>query len=112
MVFGSLKKMFSRDKEPVELPMEEGADEEQPKDKIVVRIENLTGVNDVERIERLVKQGHILFLKIAQLQKRDLGQFKQTIQMLKRRSMQHSWDLVGIEEGYIVITPKFAKIAR
>ena len=68
MVFGSLKKLFSRNKEPVELPMEEGVGEEPMKDKVVVRIENLTGVNDVERIERLVKQGHILFLKISQLQ--------------------------------------------
>lgn len=112
MVFGSLKNLISRgEKEPVELPVEE-AESEEPREKIMVRIENLTGVNDVERIERLVKGGNILFLKIADLQKKDLGQFKQTVQMLKRRSMQFGWDLVGVEEGYLVITPKFAKIAR
>jgi SepF-like predicted cell division protein (DUF552 family) len=113
MVFKSLKNIFSRaGKEPVELPMDEQPQEGEVKDKVMVRIENLTGVNDVERIERLVKQGNILFLKISQLQKKDLGQFKQTVQMLKRRAVQFGWDLVGIEEGYLVITPKFAKIAR
>jgi len=111
MVFESLKKLFSRKSEAqVELPVEEEV--EEAKDKVFVRVENLTGVNDVERIERLIKEGNILFLKIAELQRKDLGQFKQTVQMLKRRSLQFGWDLVGIEEGYIVVTPKFAKIVR
>lgn len=111
MVFGGLKKLFSRKgEEQVELPVEEEAGE--PRDTVLVRVENLGGINDVERIERLVKQGNIVFLKIADLQKRDLGQFKQTVEMLKRRSIQFGWDIVGIEDGYLVLTPKFAKIVR
>lgn len=111
MVLDSLKKLISRKgKDHVELPVEEEVGE--VKDGIFVRIENLGGINDVERIERLLKQGNIVFLKIADLQKKDLGQFKQTVQMLKRRSIQFGWDLVGVEEGYLIITPKFAKIVR
>lgn len=110
----SLKKLFKREEEQVELPPEgvEGAGTEEIADKITVRVENLTGVNDVERIEGLLKQGNILFLKIADLQKKDLGQFKQTVQMLKRRCIQFGWDIVGVEDGYMVLTPKFAKIMR
>jgi len=105
----ALKKFARGEEEQIELPAEEAP---QPTDKITVRIENLTGVNDVERIERLLKEGNILFLKIAGLQKKDLGQFKQTVQMLKRRCVRFGWDIVGIEDGYMVITPKFAKIMR
>ena len=111
MVFDSIKKLFSRKgEEQIELPEEEPV--EEAKDTVMVRVENLGGVNDVERIERLVKQGHIVFLKISALQKKDLGQFKQSVQMLKRRSIQFGWDIVGIEDGYLVVTPKFAKIVR
>ena len=110
-ILDSLKKLVKREEEQIELSAEE---EEAGKivDKVVVRVENLTGVNDVERVERLLKEGNILFLKIAELQKKDLGQFKQTVQMLKRRCIQFGWDIVGIEDGYIVLTPKFARIMR
>lgn len=106
----SLKKLTKNEEEQIELPLDE--EDQQPSEKIYVRVENLGGVNDVERIEKLLKAGNILFLKIAELQKRDLGQFKQTVQMIKRRCVQFGWDIVGIEEGYIVLTPKFAKIMR
>jgi SepF-like predicted cell division protein (DUF552 family) len=112
----SLKKFFKGEEEQIEMPPEgmEGAEAGagQVTDKIMVRVENLTGVNDVERIEGLLKQGNILFLKVVDLQKKDLGQFKQTVQMLKRRCIQFGWDIVGVEDGYIVLTPKFAKIMR
>lgn len=106
----SLKRLTKREEEQVELPVE--GEPTQPADKVTVRIENLTSVNDIERIERLLKEGNILFLKIAELQKKDLGQFKQTVQMLKRRCIQFGWDIVGIEDGYMVLTPKFARIMR
>lgn len=105
-----LKGIGKGEEEQIELPVEETVGEAA--DKVTVRIENLTGVNDVERIERLIKAGNILFLKVTDLQRRDIGQFKQTIQMLKRRCVRFGWDIVGIEDGYMVITPKFAKILR
>lgn len=105
-----LKGLTRGGEEQIELPVEETVGEAA--EKVTVRIENLTGVNDVERVERLLKAGNIIFLKVTDLQRRDLGQFKQTIQMLKRRCVQFGWDIVGIEDGYMVITPKFAKIMR
>lgn len=112
MVIDRIKNVFSRKgNEPVELP-EDVMEPEQPKEKVTVRIENLGGVNDIERLEKLVKSGNILILKVGEMQKRDLGQFKQSVQMIRRRAMQFGWDLVAVEDGYIVITPKFAKILR
>ena len=105
-----LKGLGKREEEQIELPVEEEVGEAT--EKVTVRIENLTGVNDVERIEHLLKAGNILFLKVTDLQRRDIGQFKQTIEMLKRRCVRFGWDIVGIEDGYMVITPKFAKILR
>lgn len=101
--------LFKRKKEEaIELPVEE----EAPAGKITVRIENLASIADVERFERLLREGNILLLKVKELQKRDLGQFKNAVERLKRRCMQYGWDIVGIEDGYLVLAPKFAKIER
>ena len=98
---------LSQKEEPVELPVEE-----EQAEKIHVRIENLTGTVDVDRFEKLLRQGNILFLKTKMLQRQDLGQFQLAVQKLKRISHNYGFDLVGTEEGYLVVTPKFARVVR
>lgn len=102
-----LRKMLSPEEEPVELPVTE-----EEVEKIGVRIENLGGLEDVDRISKFLREGNILFLKTKDLQKRDLGQFQTSVQKLKRICGQFGWDLAGTEEGYLVVTPRFAQIAR
>lgn len=100
-------KVFRREEEVIEMP----EDAEEAK-QITVRIETLRDFVDTERVARLLKDGNIVFLKVAELQRHDLGEFKNCVQKLKRFSNQFGWDIVGMEEGYLVITPNFAKIAR
>jgi len=103
---GFLRDLLKRE-EPVELPVEEEAT--QP---VYVRIENLKDFVDIERIARLLREGNIVFLKTKELQRTDLGEFQNCVQKLKRVSSQYGFDIAGTEEGYIVLTPTFAKIAR
>lgn len=97
--------------EPAELPVEEEP-EAQAGEKIMVRIENLNGMVDIDRLMKFLREGNILFLKTKDLQKRDLGAFQTSVQKWKRVCQQYGWDIVGTEEGYLVITPKFAYIVR
>lgn len=108
-ILDSLRKLKRRKKEEeiIELPEEEKAPQ-----RLNVRIEKLGGLADVRRLENLVKKGNILFLKTKELQKKDLGQFQTSIQKLKRICEQYGWDIAGTEDGYIVVTPRFAKIVR
>jgi SepF-like predicted cell division protein (DUF552 family) len=108
--FEKVKAVFKSDDEQMELPNE--AVGMAPSEKVTIRVENLMGINDIERLEKMLKEGYIVFLKVLDIQRKDLGQFKQAVQMLKRRCIQYGWDIVGIEDGYMVLTPKFAKIAR
>jgi SepF-like predicted cell division protein (DUF552 family) len=103
---GFLKKLLGRE-EPVELP-----EEEEPVQPVYVRIENLKDFVDIERITKLVREGNIVFLKTKELQRTDLGEFQNCVQKLKRVSNQYGFDIAGTEEGYLVVTPNFAKIAR
>jgi SepF-like predicted cell division protein (DUF552 family) len=101
------KKMRKKEEvEEVEIPAEE------PGKQVTVRIENLTGMIDVDRIGRLVKDGNILFLKTKELRRKDIGQFQNTVLKLKRVCTQFGWDIVGTEDGYLIVTPPFAKIVR
>jgi SepF-like predicted cell division protein (DUF552 family) len=103
-----LRKLLAEKKtDTVEFP-----EDTEPQEKLNIRIDNLSGLEDVERIADLVKKGNIMFLKIKDLQKKDIGQFQTAIQKMKRVCSQFNWDLVGLEDGYLVVTPSFAKIER
>ena len=93
--------------EVIEVPAEE---EEKP--KINIRVETLEGFVDVDRIIKLLKDGNIVFLRTAQIQKHDLGEFRNCVEKLKRSSRQFGWDIVGLEEGYLILTPPFARVKR
>ncbi len=77
-----------------------------------IRIDNLTGMVDVDRVARMVKDGNVMFLKLRELQRRDIGEFQNTLQKLKRTCSQFGWDMVALEDGYLIVTPKFAKVER
>lgn len=106
-LLGDIIKVFRREEEVMELP-----EETEPEKQIMVRIETLRDFVDTERIARLLKDGNIIFLRVGDLQRHDLGEFRNCVQKLKRFSNQHGWDIVGMEEGYLVLTPDFAKIER
>jgi SepF-like predicted cell division protein (DUF552 family) len=109
MGIGDFFRRGSAVEESIELPVDEM---QEPSEKIMVRVETLTGMIDVERVEKMVREGNIMLLKVKDLQTNDLGEFKNTVQKLKRRSLQYGWDLVAISDGYILVVPKFAKIVR
>ena len=105
---GLLRDIFSKkSEEMLEVPVDE-----ESKKPVMVRIETLRDFVDIDRITRLLKDGSIVFLKTRDLQKKDLGEFQNSVQKLKRISSQQGFDIAGTEEGYIVVTPAFAKISR
>jgi len=107
MIKKFLKKLVAEDEQDVELPVAE-----EPMERVTVRVENLGGMGDIDRIVKLVREGNILFLKTRELQRKDLGQFQTSVQKLKRSCSSFGFDIAGTEEGYLVVTPKFAQIAR
>jgi SepF-like predicted cell division protein (DUF552 family) len=99
---------FSR-KQP---ELEELPAPEEQQLQMQVRIENFGGLGDIDRLMKYLREGQILFLKTQELQKKDLGQFQTAVQKLKRVCTQYGWDIAGTEEGYLVVTPRFAQIVR
>lgn len=106
---GLLDGLFRRNEaETVEVPEEV----EEVGKPVTVRIESLTDFVDVDRVSRLLKEGNIVFLRAKELQRKDLGEFQNCVAKLKKICAQYGFDIVGTEEGYILVTPQFAKIER
>lgn len=107
-LLGDIFKRFKGEEETIEFPEEET----EAGEKIVVRIETLKDFLDTERVARMLKQGNIVFLKTATLQRQDLGEFKNCVEKLKRFCHQYNWDIAGMEEGYLILAPTFVRIER
>jgi SepF-like predicted cell division protein (DUF552 family) len=109
-IFSKKEKEVEVEKEVEEIQVEE--EKARTKPKLQVRVENLAGIEDVERVARFAKGGDVLFLKLKDLQRRDLGQFQNTLQKIKRFSTQFGWNVAAVEEGYLIITPSNIKIEK
>jgi SepF-like predicted cell division protein (DUF552 family) len=108
---GLLDGIFGRkddEEEMVEVSEEGGA----PASQIMVRIETLRDFTDIDRIARNVHNGDIVLIKTKDIQRKDLGEFQNCVAKLKRVSSSYGFDLAGTDEGYLIVTPTFAKISR
>ncbi|MCD6371106.1 MAG: cell division protein SepF [Candidatus Aenigmarchaeota archaeon] len=116
MVIGKLKKKLKKGKIEVTKNTEEflelGEEFFKFEKSVGVKIENLKSYSDTERIQQLLREGNIIFLKIRELRSKDITELKRAIQKLKRTCMALDGDIVGVDEDYIILTPSFAKIFR
>lgn len=91
------------------LEIESGFEEEG---KISVRIENLKSYSDTERILQFLRDGNVLFVRIKELRERDINELKKAVERLKKTCSAMDGDLAGVDEDFLVITPKFFRIYR
>ena len=80
--------------------------------KINVKVESLKSYSDVEKIQNLVREGNIVFLKIKDLKSKDLNSLKRAIERLRKTCMAIDGDIVGVDEDYVVVCPSYAKVFR
>jgi len=111
MVFGSLfgKKSEEREEEGEFIEIEREGEE---KEKMTIMIEDLEDYRDVERIQNLVREGNIVFLKIKSLRERNLDELKRSVARLRKTIIAMNGDIVGVDENFLVLTPNTARIYR
>ena len=80
--------------------------------KVSVRIEQLQGVADADRIQQFVREGHVVFLRIRELRTKDIAELKRAVERLKKTIEASNGDIVGVDEDFIILTPNFAKVYR
>jgi SepF-like predicted cell division protein (DUF552 family) len=111
MVIEKLKKLKEKvsKKEEGFVEVETGFEEEG---KVVVKIETLKDYSDVDRVLQFLREGNIIFLRIKDLRSKDINELKRAVEKIKKTCAAMDGDIVGVEEDFLVITPKFARIYR
>ena len=80
--------------------------------KANIRIETLNDYRDVENIQKYVREGNIVFLRIRKIKERDMGELKRVVERLRRTSLATNGDLIGVDEDFLIMTPPSVKIFR
>ena len=80
--------------------------------KVNIRIETLNDYRDVEGVQRLLREGNVIFLRIRKLRERDIGELKRSVERLRRTTIAMNGDIIGVDEDYLILTPPNAKIWR
>jgi len=112
MVF---EKLFGRgfkelsDEEFIELDAE---DIETPSGKIPIRVDKMEDFSDSDRIQKHIRSGNIVLVKIKTLRGKDISELKRAIDKLRKTCIAINGDIAGIDEDWVILTPAFAHIAR
>lgn len=112
MVF---EKLFGRgfkeigEEEFIELDTNEA---QLPAGKIPIKVDRLEDFSDTDRIQKTIRDGAIVLVKIKGLRNKDISELKRAIDKLRKTTIAINGDIAGIDEDFIVVTPSFAHIAR
>jgi len=111
MVLKKLLEKLKRKKEPEEWA-ELGPEAFKEKKVVDVRVENLRGADDAERIQQLVREGSVCFVRIKELRQRDVTELKRCVNRLRKTCAAMGGDIVGVDEDFLIVTPEFARVFR
>ncbi|MBS3055167.1 MAG: cell division protein SepF [Candidatus Aenigmarchaeota archaeon] len=80
--------------------------------EVNVKIESLKDYSDTDRVLQLLREGYVIFLKIRELREKDMATLKKAVEKLKKTISAMNGDVVGVDEDFLIIAPKFASIYR
>ena len=97
------------DEEFIELDTE---DVETPSGKVPIRVDKMEDFSDSDRIQKHIRSGNIVLVKIKSLRGKDISELKRAIDKLRKTCIAINGDIAGIDEDWVILTPSFAHIAR
>ena len=77
-----------------------------------LKVEKLESVRDVDKVLNLLRQGFVVFLRIKELRERSLSDLKRAVEKIKRTCEAIEGDIIGVDEDFIIVTPKNVRIFR
>ena len=85
---------------------------EEGEKKIRIRIHTLREFNDVEKVQDMLRDNNIVWVKIKPLKEKDMTDLKRAIDRLKKTVKSINGDVAGVDEDWLVACPQFAQIHR
>jgi SepF-like predicted cell division protein (DUF552 family) len=110
-----LEKLFGRgfkkidEKEFIELDTQ-GV--ETPTGKVPIKVDKLEDFSDTDRIQKTIRNGSIVLVKIKALKSKDITELKMAIEKLRSTCVATNGDIAGIDEDWVILCPSYAHVAR
>ena len=99
---------FKGNEDYVEIDMEE----EKVDSKLLVEVERLDNYADSDRLQRKVREGNILLVKIKDLKAKDMEELKRSVEKLRKTCLAINGDIAGMGDEWLILTPATAKVHR
>lgn len=80
--------------------------------KIPIKVEKIEDFADSDRVQKTVRDGAIVLVKIKALKEKDMSELKRVIDKLRKTCVALNGDIAGIDEDWVILTPSFAHVAR
>lgn len=80
--------------------------------KVKIRVATLHEVKDAEKVQKMLRQGSIVWVKIKPLKDKDMTDLKRAIERIKKTIRSIDGDVAGIDEDWLIATPGYAHVHR
>jgi SepF-like predicted cell division protein (DUF552 family) len=108
-IFKKIKGRGEEEEEYIELTLD---GEQKKTGKVTIVIESLNSYADSDRIQRRIRDGDIVLIKIKDLKDKDIEELKRSIARIRKTCEAINGDIAGISEEWVVATPSSAVIDR
>lgn len=88
------------------------SNEEEKSGHMQIKIDKMEDFIDSDRILKAIRANAIVLVKIKTLRERDLSELKRAIDKLRKTCLAMNGNIVGIDEDYIMLTPRNAQILK
>lgn len=85
---------------------------EEEKNQVNVKIDTMTSYADAERVLQFLREGYVIFLRIRELREKNINELKKAVEKIKKTANAMNGDMVGVDEDFLIVTPKFARVYR
>lgn len=109
MRMGFMDKLKGGEDEYVQL--EHPQEEVQQKTRMV-EVEKMESYADSDRIQKKVREGGIMLVKIRDLRSRDVSELKRAVERVKKTCLAIDGDIAGVGEDWLVVCGSGAKVHR
>lgn len=79
---------------------------------VPIQVIQLEEYKDAEEVQKSVREGKIVFVKIKRLKESDMGDLKRAIERIRKTCTAVDGDIAGVDENYIIVAPSYAKVLR
>jgi hypothetical protein len=79
---------------------------------IPIKIESVSDYSDADKVQRALREGHIVLAKVKGLREKDMTELKRVIERIKRTCIAVNGEIVGLDQEWVLVTPAGARVVR